>query len=540
MTLRRANARTRTLSVLVVTGALLAACGSSDSESDSAGSGSSGTTGVSDTSETGSQAAGLGEVVVALSTQPTSWDGLGGISVLDGQVVAAVSEPLLRMDPVTAEPVAGLASSFEYSDDLTQLVITLNPDAAFSTGQSVTVDDVLFSAQRWLAESPGNINRYMIDHVSEVEAGPGEGQVTFISESPNSFIPAALAGQWFGVYPKDFGGITEDEFFQRPIGAGPFMIESERTGDEIVLVPNEHYWNSNEPGVERLTMAVIPDVNQRLLQFESGSVDVVLDVPIDLGSQLPADTLQTFPSTFIDQLAPNWASPPLDDADFRRALSLAIDRSRLVEGLSAGLSEVATGVIASTLAEPTRPSTGDWSVYDPEASRSLIEASGYDGRPLSLIVNSSRGLNVIMAEAIAEMLEEVGIAVNVERLETQIFTDRYFGETYTGGDYDLAVGPVQAYLPHPAEFIRLLSDFAFLFVNGPTDTARMTYDAVLAASANDQPAVLTELEDWAYDNTARIPISTSPVAAAVADQVSGFRYNRLGYFDTGALTITSD
>ena len=80
--------------------------------------------------------------------------------------------------------------------------------------------------------------------------------------------------------------MTSEAFYAEPIGAGPFMIESEKLGEEIVLTRNPNYYAGDSRPPRRVTYRVVGDNNQRLVQLEGGTADLVERVPLDLMTQI--------------------------------------------------------------------------------------------------------------------------------------------------------------------------------------------------------------------------------------------------------------
>ena len=374
---RRGRVRRNAVALALV--AAVAACGGDDSGSDSSARDST------PSSRGGTPAKG-GSISIAFGATTEGWDGAKAFTAITYNTLNMVVPPLAQIDPATTEPVPGIASSWEFSDDLRQLTVTLNPDATFSDGEPVTPADVVFSFSQW---REGAIQGFYWDPVKTVEAGEAPGTVVFTSTKPNTSIQDLMAMPAFGVYPADFGGRTAEKYFAEPIGAGPFMIESETIGKEIVLVANPHFYEAGKPYLEQVTLRTITDPNQRLLQFESGDVQMLDLVPIDLVPQLDDAEKLVTPSSYQLFLMPNWRGAPGDDAVFRQGLAAAVDRATLIEGVLGEHGHDQPGVTPLVGEGQPGPSSGTWDRYDPDEARRLVEKSSYDGRKLRMVVDNT-------------------------------------------------------------------------------------------------------------------------------------------------------
>ena len=88
-----------------------------------------------------------------------------------------------------------------------------------------------------------------------------------------------------GIVPEHvFGKIPFDrwrthDWSQVKIGSGPFVLESWRPGEEIVLAKNPRYLHADRPFVEKVVVRVVPDVGNLETQLAAGTIDYVEGVP---------------------------------------------------------------------------------------------------------------------------------------------------------------------------------------------------------------------------------------------------------------------
>lgn len=502
---------------------VVAACGDDDS---------SGSTPSSDGSSSPEQG---GELVIGRTEPHSSWNPFNTVSGTDLQTYNFVTESLLLQDPETGLPMPGIGESWEFSEDNKVLTVKIREGVKFSDGTPVTAEDVVFSFN--FLHEPTNLLYYMTAHVSTAEVSADGTSVVFTSEQPNTFILAGLT-EGMGVYPKDFGGQTPEEFFLKPIGAGPFMIESEDVGVSLTLTRNEHYWREDKPGLDKVTINVIPDANQRQLQFEQGDLDMIEDEAIDAVRNFDDGAVTIFTSSGQRVLSPNQGGQPiLKDPTFRRALALALNRDELSAGPLNGALPPSTHVLPTVLPDQAdAPTVGSWDVYDPEEARQLVEDSGYAGETLKFIVNAGQGTNPLV-NAIVQQLSDVGVNAEVVPLETQQYFDSYYGPDYQGGDYDLALTINQASAPSAIEPISVYATYGFLWTRGPVDQAQQWFDELVGVSNDEIAAAIPAIEDIIYEEALLIPVVQDGFAYAIGPDLRGLQVNPIGIFDIGSLSV---
>ena len=76
-----------------------------------------------------------------------------------------------------------------------------------------------------------------------------------------------------------------DGFKNHPVGTGPFAFESWTVGEQVVVRRNDRYWG-DKPQLARIVFRVVVDARQRLVDLESGSVDIATAIlPDSSGSR---------------------------------------------------------------------------------------------------------------------------------------------------------------------------------------------------------------------------------------------------------------
>jgi peptide/nickel transport system substrate-binding protein len=456
-----------------------------------------------------------GEVVEAAASAFDGWQPDNARLLTSINVLPAVYGTLVRIsnDGQGVQPM--LAESLDFDPNAPSLTVHLEPDAQFSDGKPVTSADVAFSVEQWKA---GPNFGGLVAAIESVDT-PDEKTAVFNLSVPDTYLQLALAMSNFVVMPENFGGQSADEYFTKPIGAGPFMIESETVNEEIVLVPNPNYFDSKRPYLDTFTVKFILDPNQRSLQFESGDIDFIEPpLPFQEAQQFD-DSDVTYVSgkrsNFTQDLIVNWDTPAGGDLKFRRALSLALDREALAAGIFDGRAVPARTTLPPNVPNQVRPSDGTWAVHNLKKAKKLIGESAYDGETLELIINGEQGNTLLLAQAVQEQFEEIGVKTELNELDTQTWLDRWFGN-----DYEMTMTYNTGNFPSAGGYMSILPGLGWLASNAPIDEAVSAWETFQVATTDTQKDDANRgLEDWAFDNIPWIPIVDTDLPYVVKPDV---------------------
>ena len=167
-----------------------------------------------------------------------------------------------------------LVDSHEVSADGMTYTLALKPDVVFSDGKPMTAKDVAWSLNRARASETGSMSflNFAIKDVAAADAST----VKITLSQPWAPLLSDLSIYSDAILPENLNGLSEKEFFANPIATGPFIIKSwAQQGAEITLARNPNYWQSGKPYLDEVVFRVILDDNQRVLQVQSGDVQII-------------------------------------------------------------------------------------------------------------------------------------------------------------------------------------------------------------------------------------------------------------------------
>lgn len=358
----------------------------------------------------------------------TSFDLHNQITSNNAFAIDKVFEPLINFDS-KGRLVDWLAASHEVSADGLTYTFHLRDNLKFSNGNLVSADDVVFSLNRHLkVGGPLEINA----EVASVSAPDAKTVVIVLAKAYTPFL-SNLSNFANGVLPKDFGGVTEEEFFKNPVGTGPFMVKSWDPAGDLTFAKNPYYWQTGKPAIDTLVYKLIQDDNQAINQLKAGEVNAIESVaPENAGDLAQGDTqVLSAGSWVVEQVFFNTLDEHFSDVHVRRALALALDREGLTKAVSFGY-----GTVANSLLPPAIPYNTDATVkalnLDLEAAKKELALSRFpQGFQSKLLIASGNAARTQEAQILQAAAKSIGIALDIETVELAAFRERFFAYNFS-------------------------------------------------------------------------------------------------------------
>ena len=381
-----------------------------------------------------------GEVIAGLSERMLTLDPANHYSISSTSVLRHVYDPLVD---VTNDDrfVPALAETWRPVNNTTWR-FTLRRGVSFHDGTPFTADSVVFTLKR-VRDNTKLIKSFVYQDIEDVQKD-GDHAVTVTTKRPFGSLPAHLT--MLGMLPPG-AGANEEAFFQKPIGTGPFRFGSWTHGDHIDLVASPKYWKPGTPRVEKLTFRFIPELSTRVSALRAGEIHVIDRVWPDMVQTLKGTAgVKVLDTPALE--AQRWhfqlARDPVKDPRVRKAVSLAIDRNVIIKDLLLGYARPVVCPVPPGLLGHTNLGQKP---YDPEKARQLLKQAGASNLSLDFVLMKDLYPKQLeIAQAVAAMLGEVGVKVNIRNLE--IATAR---EQRTAGNYDLFFSG-WAQMPHDPDW----------------------------------------------------------------------------------------
>lgn len=243
------------------------------------------------------------------------------------------------------------------------------------------------------------------------------------------------------VSPKAYDA-AGDSFGRRPVGSGPFKVESFEPNRELVMARHAGYWREDGTGaalphLERVVWQVLPDAETASLALQTGEIDFLYQVPLAFAASLGADPslkLSETPTLGWNYAMFHTGQPPFDDRHLRRAVQLAVDRAAIVAAVSFGHAVPALGPISpgSWAYDPAVEKDGFYgATARPDQARAELAAAGKpDGFEFTLIYPAESPFDA-MAQAVQAQLGAVGIKANLEGKDIGGVLDNLFASQFS-------------------------------------------------------------------------------------------------------------
>ncbi len=265
----------------------------------------------------------------------------------DSWITEIVWDRLLRIGP-NGTPQPWAAESFNWVNEQT-IDVTLRSGMSWHDGQPVTTEDVIFSFEAPMDAEMVPMYSPFVKNIDSME-DMGNNVVRFNLKSSNAaFLTSTLAK--INLVPKHYygpiidslkgtGNNAETIIEEKRLGSGPFKFVDGRQREQVSLEANSGHFNP--PKINRWIMKEIPNVEAALGMFRKGEVNFLTDYkgdPAVLANIVEEDgdiTLVKSVDVGFQYMAMNHRRAPFDDVNFRRAVSLAIDRDVMVNAAWAG------------------------------------------------------------------------------------------------------------------------------------------------------------------------------------------------------------
>jgi oligopeptide transport system substrate-binding protein len=360
-----------------------------------------------------------------LGNDPATLDPARINDVYSRSVAQQIFDGLVQFDQ-TLTIAPALARFWKSSRDGLTWTFTLRKGVKFHHGREVTAEDVVYSLTRILDPKTGSgaadlllnikgAREFREERASQVAGLVALDRYTVQVSLSEAFAPfvSVLAVGHAKIVPRDLVREGGEAFGRRPVGTGPFTFVRWERGQEVVLAANPEYFDG-APQISRLVYRIFPGENFEAMHSEFKRRELE-DTPIPtqdyrniIGS--PAQQYVKRPTFTVRFYGFNTRVRPLDDRRVRQALSHAIDRASIVDGVFLGRFVPAHGVLAPGT-QGFNPKLRHYA-YDPQRARELLAQAGYaGGRGLPPIAfwSSVRERVVTEHAQIRRDLEAVGI-----------------------------------------------------------------------------------------------------------------------------------
>lgn len=330
-----------------------------------------------------------------------------------------------------------LATDWEISDDGLTYVFNLREGVKFHNGQSFSSEDVKYTFERILDPDTASPRLPIYRGIESIDA-PDPTTVQFnLSEVIAPLLRNMATIPHGAIVPT---GVTEDVLNAEAPGTGPFRLVEHLLDQEVRMEKFEDYYEEGLPYLDGVTFRLLADDTSisAALQSETVHMAWLKDPKVAENVSRSAEGLQSVPGVSSRYLPIHFdlTAPPFNDVNVRRAMSLALDRSAIVQAVLGGFGSVGTFLPPSQLGGYT----GDGSdlpyyTQDVEEAKRLLQEAGYDSLDVpEFKIVAANQLDVQCAQVMAQQWAAANINVTINPMEVGAIL-----EDWRNGNYQMAV-----------------------------------------------------------------------------------------------------
>jgi len=333
-----------------------------------------------------------------------------------------------------------LANSWTISDDYKKITFNLKQDIKWADDEPFTCEDVLFTWKK--VTDPDTRTPYGSDYQLVSSASCANNHI-FIAEYDEPYAPALETWASLHILPEHLlknENINDTYFSLNPTGSNYYALDEWTTGQQVKLKTNPNSVHGR-PLLEKKITRIIPDLSSQFMELIAGNIDLMNINPIQFSRVFPSRSELNDKINLYKEMGNgytyfgfNLKKKPFDDINIRKAISYAINKEEIINGVLLGLGEEITS--------PYKPGTY-WEnksinkiSFDVSRSRELLEKSGYqlnanniyekDGKPLAFeILTNQNKQREMTAVLIQRRLQDIGIDVSIRVIEWASFVNRF-------------------------------------------------------------------------------------------------------------------
>ncbi len=407
--------------------AWLAACGGGSKSDNQGAAATPGTADTRVTQTAGEAPRSGGTLRVALDGDPTGLDPSTSRGGNDHHWLYSIFENVTTNDP-TFQPAAGIAEQWEIVDDLT-IAFTVNNGFTYHDGTPFKAEDIKYTIERHQDPATKSYAAGQVNSIERVEVVDPKRVVFHLKAITASLfsILGDRAGMVFAQAPVTQAG---ESFTNKPIGSGPFKLDSWATDASLRMSKFANYRKSGYPHLDAIDVQIVPNSSVQFANLRTASTDLIFVGQKDVGAAKQDAAVQyvQWPSTGYTQVNINISQPPLTDMRVRQAMSAALNRKAILQAIYFNEGELANGPI-------TRAS---WAFNDSlkpieedlKKAKDLLTAAGHpNGLNFDFLITPGEE-NTPLAEMLKAQWQRVGINANIVALSAEAAGAEYRAQKY--------------------------------------------------------------------------------------------------------------
>lgn len=381
------------------------------------------------------------DVIIAVAQEPTGFfcqdKDISTNQAKDSPVLFNIYENLVWLDENgVCQP--WVATEWTMSDDGLTYDFTIRDDVTFSNGDKLTAEDVAFTANLCLEKNPTLAGNLLIN-LEKAEA-LDDTHVRFTLRAPfGAFVTEMSTRAVFLIDKSYYEEVGPQGYNEKPVGTGPYVMESRVSGQEVVLKARDDYWGG-KPAIETVIIRPISNVATQFISLKTGDIDVINIADVASCKEIAPDDIATWISspsaarlTIGFNVTPGGARAS-NDKNLRLAILHAINKDDVLYACAEGEGAILEMEAPSGYSGCPNPGSVPVINQDIEKAKEYLAASSYNGETIKIICLAGTAQETA-AQVIQGSLYEIGLT-NVEVSATD--TGNFYAAS-NSGDFDLSI-----------------------------------------------------------------------------------------------------
>lgn len=375
------------------------------------------------------------DIVAAVNVDFTTLDPLDTSDTLSGDIQRMIMDGLFGFDK-DMKVIPMLAESYEANEEATEYTFKLRQGITFSDGTPWNAEAAKANFDRWGDKSLGLKRTTLLCNILQSTEVVDEYTIKVtLSQSFGAFINTLAHPACVCMSPKQIAAGNE-ACASNPIGTGQYTFVEWIAGDHLKVQLNPNWWGYDadicggealvEPdaGFKSVTFKPVTESATRVAMIQSGDAQLIWPVPSESIDSLREDSsvyLGSETGDVVRYLMMNNQKKPFNDVRVRQAINYAIDKNAYIAVVKDGNAKVAESVIGENVQyfkanEPYE--------YNVEKAKELLAEAGYPDGFTTSIMYANTTANQKQCEFLKQQLEQVGIKVELNGMESAIVNQK--------------------------------------------------------------------------------------------------------------------
>ena len=409
-----------------------------------------------------------GITTIALSSDPETLNPLFATGTNSSAVIYFLYPDLVEYDfnETTGRDtiLPSLAKSWTISDDHSTLTYHLHTHAHWHDGKKITAQDFAYTYRLCFDPQIGSARRTRIDIVQTRDDGSIDWENVIRTPDDSTIVfyfkkntPRHRMTEWAQQTPVPkhvldtipSSRLRTSWFNQKPVSGKHFTLERWERKQNLILKRNSEWTIPGKAHLDQIVFRIIPDMTTRLIELQSGRVDVVEGINPSDAAELCKQSrfrIERQSGRRVEFVGWNHIDPSsyissgtikphklFSDQQVRKALSYAIHRAEITQSWCGEYGQTASGPVSPVFLWAYNDQLPEMT-YDPDSARIILQSAGWtdhdgdgildkNGKPFqfTLTTNTGNPRREFIAQKIQSDLLRVGIKIEIQMLETAAF-----------------------------------------------------------------------------------------------------------------------